>query len=72
MAGTGSPHGSATSVGASAEIIDQLRADPVFAEVTELQLELPYAFAHEEYEQILSDVAASIAPQLGWAPSAAG
>jgi hypothetical protein len=38
----------------------------VLAEVTELQLELPYAFAQEEYEQILSDVAASIAPQLGW------
>jgi hypothetical protein len=35
-------------------------------------LELPYAFAHEEYEQILSDVAASIAPQLGWSPSEAG
>jgi hypothetical protein len=25
-----------------------------------------YAFAQEEYEQILSDVAGSIAPQLGW------
>ena len=30
------------------------------------------AFAHEEYEQILSDVAASIAPQLGWSPSESG
>jgi hypothetical protein len=44
----------------------------VLAEVTALQLELPYAFAQEEYEQIQSDVAASIAPQLGWSPSAAG
>jgi hypothetical protein len=26
----------------------------------------PDAFAPEEYEQILSDVATSIAPQLGW------
>ena len=59
-------------VGTSAEIIESLLADPVLAEVTELQLELPYAFAHEEYEQILSDVAASIAPQLGWSPSGAG
>jgi len=25
-------------------------------------LELPYVFAHREYEEILSDVAASIAP----------
>jgi alkanesulfonate monooxygenase SsuD/methylene tetrahydromethanopterin reductase-like flavin-dependent oxidoreductase (luciferase family) len=53
-------------VGTSAEIVESLRADPVLAEVTELQLELPYAFAQGEYEQILSDVAASIAPQLGW------
>jgi alkanesulfonate monooxygenase SsuD/methylene tetrahydromethanopterin reductase-like flavin-dependent oxidoreductase (luciferase family) len=59
-------------VGTSAEIVEWLRADPVLAEVTELQLELPYAFAHEEYEQILSDVAASIAPRLGWSRSAAG
>jgi len=53
-------------VGTSAEIVESLRADPVLAEVTELQLELPYAFAHEEYEQILSDAATSVAPQLGW------
>jgi len=59
-------------VGSAAEIVESLRADPVLAEVTELQLELPYAFAHEEYEQILSDVAASIAPRLGWSPSPAG
>jgi hypothetical protein len=38
----------------------------VLAEVTELQLELPYAFAHEEYEQILIGAATSAAPQLGW------
>jgi alkanesulfonate monooxygenase SsuD/methylene tetrahydromethanopterin reductase-like flavin-dependent oxidoreductase (luciferase family) len=55
-------------VGTSAEIVEFLRADPVLAEVTELQLELPYAFGHEEYEQIVSDAATSIAPQLGSAP----
>ena len=53
-------------VGTSAEIVESLRADPVLAEVTELQLELPYVFADEEYEQILSDAVTSIAPQLGW------
>ena len=57
-------------VGTSTEIVEWLRADPVLTEVTELQLELPYAFAHDEYEQILSDVAASTAPRLGWSPSA--
>lgn len=55
-------------VGTSAEIVEMLRADPVLAEVTELQLELPYAFTHEEYLQILSDVTTSIAPELGWSP----
>jgi alkanesulfonate monooxygenase SsuD/methylene tetrahydromethanopterin reductase-like flavin-dependent oxidoreductase (luciferase family) len=59
-------------VGTSAEIVESLQTDPVFGEVTELQLELPYAFPHEDYEQILSDVAASIAPQLGWSPAQAG
>jgi alkanesulfonate monooxygenase SsuD/methylene tetrahydromethanopterin reductase-like flavin-dependent oxidoreductase (luciferase family) len=53
-------------VGSAAEIVESLRADPVLTEVTELQLELPFAFADEEYEQILSDVVASVAPQLGW------
>jgi alkanesulfonate monooxygenase SsuD/methylene tetrahydromethanopterin reductase-like flavin-dependent oxidoreductase (luciferase family) len=56
-------------VGTSAEIVERLSADPVLSEVTELQLELPYAFAQEEYEQILSDVTASIAPELGWSPA---
>jgi alkanesulfonate monooxygenase SsuD/methylene tetrahydromethanopterin reductase-like flavin-dependent oxidoreductase (luciferase family) len=59
-------------VGTSAEIAESLRSDPVLSEVTELQLELPYAFAPQEYEQILSDVAASIAPRLGWTPSDVG
>jgi alkanesulfonate monooxygenase SsuD/methylene tetrahydromethanopterin reductase-like flavin-dependent oxidoreductase (luciferase family) len=59
-------------VGLSAQIVESLHADPVLAEVDELQLELPYAFAHAEYEQIVSDVAASVAPRLGWSPSAGG
>lgn len=59
-------------VGTSAEIVERLRADPVLAEVSELQLELPYAFAHDDYLQILSDVAASIAPQLGWSAAGVG
>lgn len=40
--------------------------------VTELKLELPHAFAPDQYEQILADVAASVAPQLGWSPSGGG
>ena len=41
----------------------------MLAEVSELQLELPYDFSPGEYEQIVSDAAALIAPQLGWSPS---
>ncbi|HXW80849.1 MAG TPA: LLM class flavin-dependent oxidoreductase [Acidimicrobiales bacterium] len=55
-------------VGTSDEILETLHADPVLADVSELQLELPYAFSHSEYEQILYDVVSSIAPELGWSP----
>jgi alkanesulfonate monooxygenase SsuD/methylene tetrahydromethanopterin reductase-like flavin-dependent oxidoreductase (luciferase family) len=56
-------------VGTSEQILETLYADPVVAEISELQLELPYAFAHDEYRQILSDVIASIAPELRWSPT---
>jgi hypothetical protein len=58
-------------VGRAEEILQALHADPVLSEVSELQLELPYAFAHGEYRQILSDVVDSIAPELGWSPAPA-
>jgi alkanesulfonate monooxygenase SsuD/methylene tetrahydromethanopterin reductase-like flavin-dependent oxidoreductase (luciferase family) len=53
-------------VGTADEIAAALRADPALAEVSELQLELPYDFAPEEYEQIVADAATLLAPQLGW------
>jgi alkanesulfonate monooxygenase SsuD/methylene tetrahydromethanopterin reductase-like flavin-dependent oxidoreductase (luciferase family) len=56
-------------VGTSEEILERLSADPVLAEVSELQLELPYAFAQDQYRQILSDVVALIAPELRWSPA---
>jgi hypothetical protein len=31
---------------------------------------LPFDFAPEDYEQILSDVATRLGPALGWAPTA--
>jgi hypothetical protein len=55
-------------VGSAGEILQALHTDPVLQEVSELQLELPYAFAHGEYRQILSDVVESIAPEMGWPP----
>ncbi|MET7479901.1 LLM class flavin-dependent oxidoreductase [Streptomyces sp. NPDC005648] len=56
-------------VGTAEQILEQLTADPVLAEVTELRLELPYEFHREEYEQILHDVRHLVAPELGHYPS---
>jgi len=48
------------------EILDTLRADPVVREASELRIELPYNFADEDYEQILTDFVRLVAPALGW------
>ncbi|MGO7533400.1 LLM class flavin-dependent oxidoreductase [Rhizobium leguminosarum] len=53
-------------VGTSDEILAQLFADPILPEVSELRLELPYEFEHEEYRQILHDFVTLIASELGW------
>ncbi|HEV2638235.1 MAG TPA: LLM class flavin-dependent oxidoreductase [Actinocrinis sp.] len=37
----------------------------------DLSLELPYEFHREDYEQILHDTAALIAPELDWRPAEA-
>ncbi|SEF16908.1 LLM class flavin-dependent oxidoreductase [Streptomyces sp. Ag109_O5-10] len=58
-------------VGTAEQILEELTADPVLAEVSELRLELPYEFHREEYEQILHDVRHLVAPELGWRPEAA-
>jgi alkanesulfonate monooxygenase SsuD/methylene tetrahydromethanopterin reductase-like flavin-dependent oxidoreductase (luciferase family) len=59
-------------VGTSDEILERLRADPVLPLVDELRIELPYAFAQEDYLQILDDFRQHIAPELGWRFQAAG
>lgn len=56
-------------VGTAEQILEQLTADPVLAQVSELRLELPYEFHREEYEQILHDTRHLIAPELGWRPA---
>jgi alkanesulfonate monooxygenase SsuD/methylene tetrahydromethanopterin reductase-like flavin-dependent oxidoreductase (luciferase family) len=55
-------------VGTADQILSQLTADPVLAQVTELRLELPYEFDRTDYEQILHDARHLIAPELGWRP----
>ncbi|WP_368861942.1 LLM class flavin-dependent oxidoreductase, partial [Frankia gtarii] len=53
-------------VGDAQRILDGLRADAAVAEVSELRVELPYEFDRRDYEQILHDVAHTVAPALGW------
>ncbi|MFB6891341.1 LLM class flavin-dependent oxidoreductase [Kitasatospora sp. NPDC056327] len=59
-------------VGTSAEIAEQLYAHPGFREVDEVIFALPFTFGHDDYVQILSDIAGHLAPALGWKPAGAG
>ena len=58
-------------VGSSQEIAEQLWAHAGFREVDEVAFALPFSFAHEDYVQILTDIATRLGPLLGWSPSAA-
>ncbi len=57
-------------VGTSAEIAEALYAHVAFREVTEVAFALPFTFEHEDYVQILTDMATRLGPALGWAPKA--
>ena len=56
-------------VGTSAELAERLNAHPAFSEIDEVAFALPFTFAPEDYEQILTDMAGSLAPLLGWSSS---
>jgi alkanesulfonate monooxygenase SsuD/methylene tetrahydromethanopterin reductase-like flavin-dependent oxidoreductase (luciferase family) len=55
-------------VGTSAEIAERLAAHAAFREVDEVAFALPFSFAHEDYVQILTDMATRLGPALGWRP----
>ncbi|SCK18989.1 hypothetical protein B046DRAFT_06116 [Streptomyces sp. LamerLS-316] len=57
-------------VGPSEEIAERLQAHAAFREVDEVAFALPFTFEHEDYEQILTDIARELAPALGWQPGA--
>lgn len=57
-------------VGTSAEIAEQLHAHVAFREVDEVAFALPFTFEHEDYVQILTDMATRLGPALGWRPAA--
>ncbi|MFF3918156.1 LLM class flavin-dependent oxidoreductase [Streptomyces sp. NPDC001852] len=56
-------------VGTSEEIADELRAHAAFREVDEVAFALPFTFDHEDYVQILTDMATKLGPALGWQPT---
>ncbi|SDY80045.1 LLM class flavin-dependent oxidoreductase [Herbiconiux ginsengi] len=70
----GVPHGprrmlfAADIVGTSAEIAEALYADPAFREIREVAFALPFSFEHDDYVQILHDLAERLGPALGWHP----
>ena len=72
LARTASPQGpgrllfSPDLVGTSAQIAEQLQEHVAFQEVTEVAFALPFSFQHDDYVQILTDMATSLGPALGW------
>jgi alkanesulfonate monooxygenase SsuD/methylene tetrahydromethanopterin reductase-like flavin-dependent oxidoreductase (luciferase family) len=56
-------------VGDSTDIADTLYANPAFQEIHEVAFALPFTFDHEDYVQILTDVATKLGPALGWRPN---
>ncbi|GIE36329.1 monooxygenase [Actinoplanes italicus] len=57
-------------VGTSDEIAARLSANAAFREIDEVAFALPFTFEHDDYVQILTDMARSLGPALGWSPAA--
>jgi len=57
-------------IGTSDEIAEQLYAHAGFQEVDEVAFALPFSFDHDDYVQILTDIAEKLGPALGWNPIA--
>ncbi|MFF6786368.1 LLM class flavin-dependent oxidoreductase [Streptomyces sp. NPDC012510] len=57
-------------VGTSAEIAARLHAHAAFREIDEVAFALPFTFDHEDYVQILTDIATKLGPELGRRPTA--
>ncbi|MFJ6455270.1 LLM class flavin-dependent oxidoreductase [Paenarthrobacter sp. NPDC091669] len=56
-------------IGTSDDIAEQLYAHRGFQEVDEVAFALPFSFDHEDYVQILTDIAGKLGPALGWKPA---
>ncbi|MER6430767.1 LLM class flavin-dependent oxidoreductase [Streptomyces sp900105245] len=55
-------------VGTSAELAERLHAHAAFREIDEVAFALPFTFGHDDYVQILTDMATRLGPALGWRP----
>jgi alkanesulfonate monooxygenase SsuD/methylene tetrahydromethanopterin reductase-like flavin-dependent oxidoreductase (luciferase family) len=72
MPRTASPQGparmmfAADLVGTSADIAERLYSQAAFREVDEVAFALPFSFEHDDYVQILTDIATKLGPALGW------
>jgi alkanesulfonate monooxygenase SsuD/methylene tetrahydromethanopterin reductase-like flavin-dependent oxidoreductase (luciferase family) len=58
-------------VGTSAQLAERLWDHVAFREIDEVAFALPFTFEHEDYVQILTDIATRLGPALGWQPAAA-
>lgn len=56
-------------IGTSDDIAEQLYAHRGFQEVDEVAFALSFSFDHEDYVQILTDIAGKLGPALGWKPA---
>jgi len=57
-------------IGTSDQIAEQLYEHAGFQEVDEVAFALPFSFDHEDYIQILTDIATNLGPALGWTRAA--
>ncbi|MFB7129050.1 MULTISPECIES: LLM class flavin-dependent oxidoreductase [unclassified Kitasatospora] len=55
-------------VGTTEELVERLHAHAGYREVDEVAFALPFTFEHEDYTQILTDLATRLGPALGWTP----
>jgi alkanesulfonate monooxygenase SsuD/methylene tetrahydromethanopterin reductase-like flavin-dependent oxidoreductase (luciferase family) len=55
-------------IGTSEQIAEQLYANKGFREVDEVAFALPFTFEHDDYVQMLTDMATRLGPALGWVP----
>lgn len=56
-------------VGTAAQIAERLYAHAAFREIDEVAFALPFTFDHDDYVQILTDMATKLGPALGWQPA---